>query len=125
LRTDARRTRTIARSTTLSAPWPLPSRTDVPAPSAPTGWGEDVGSAGAPPAEQMGPRAEISGTPRTSIGLIERTDQWGNDATSMPGRDASEIEPAQLRPGDFVTVTTDDDHRDAAVAMQVIRPESG
>jgi hypothetical protein len=61
-------------------------------------------------------------TPSTSIHLIERAERWEGDRTSMPGWDAETMRPASLRPGDFVTVTTDDDRRDVAVSLLVVRP---
>jgi hypothetical protein len=67
-------------------------------------------------------RRSIRLTPRTSIQLIERTDHWDN--TPMPGWDARPMPASQLRTGDFVTVTTDDDQRGTAVALQVIRSAS-
>jgi hypothetical protein len=63
-------------------------------------------------------------TPRTSIRLIERADRWEGDRTSMPGWDVEMMEATSLRPGDFVTVTTDDDGRDVAVALLVVRPDT-
>jgi hypothetical protein len=63
-------------------------------------------------------------TPSTSIHLIERAERWEGDRTSMPGWDAETMRPAGLRPGDFVTVTTDDDHRDVAVSLLVVRPDT-
>ena len=61
-------------------------------------------------------------TPRTSIGLARYTGRWGNDHSSTPGWDSETIDAGRLRPGDFVTVTTDDNQRDMAVALQVVRP---
>jgi hypothetical protein len=61
-------------------------------------------------------------TPRTSIHLVERTDRWNGDRSSLPGWDVEMIGAASLRPGDFVTVTTDDDQHAVAVALQVVRP---
>jgi hypothetical protein len=63
-------------------------------------------------------------TPRTSIRLIERAERWEGDRTSMPGWDVEIMEAASLRPGDFVTVTTDDDRRDVAVALLVVRTDT-
>jgi hypothetical protein len=67
-------------------------------------------------------RRSIQLTPRTSIRLVERTDRWAGDRTSLPGWDVEMIAARSLRPGDFVTVTTDDDQRAVAVALQVVRP---
>jgi hypothetical protein len=61
-------------------------------------------------------------TPRTSIELVRYTGRWGNDHSSTPGWDSETIDAGRLRPGDFVTVTTDDNQRDMAVALQVVRP---
>jgi len=63
-------------------------------------------------------------TPRTSIRLLKRTDRWDGTAASMPGWDSTMVKAAMLRPGDFVTVTTDDDARNVAVALQVVRAGS-
>jgi hypothetical protein len=63
-------------------------------------------------------------TPRTSIRLIERAERWEGDRTSMPGWDVEMMEATSLRPGDFVTVTTDDNRRDVAVALLVVRPQA-
>jgi hypothetical protein len=61
-------------------------------------------------------------TPRTSITLVARTDEWGPDGAAMPGWSRRPADATGLRPGDFVTVTTDDDTRGVAVALQVVRP---
>jgi hypothetical protein len=62
-------------------------------------------------------------TPRTSLRLIERTDTWNGRNDALPGWDARAIRIQDLRKGDFVTVTTDDDRRGIAVALQIIRPD--
>jgi hypothetical protein len=62
-------------------------------------------------------------TPDTSIHLIER-EGWKGDRTSMPGWDVETMDATRLRPGDFVTVTTDDDRHDVAVALLVVRPDA-
>lgn len=62
--------------------------------------------------------------PRTSIRLIERAAGWEDDRTSMPGWDVETMDATSLRAGDFVTVTTDDDRRDVAVALLVVRPDA-
>jgi hypothetical protein len=69
-------------------------------------------------------RRTIDVTPRTAIQLVERTGEWGHARTSLPGWDSNRIAAQDLRVGDFVTVTTDDDARSRAVALQVIRPGS-
>jgi hypothetical protein len=69
-------------------------------------------------------RRSVRVTPATSIRLVIRTDRWDDDRTSRPGWDARVVDAGQLRAGDFVTVTTDDDRRDVAVAMQIVRPGS-
>jgi hypothetical protein len=61
-------------------------------------------------------------TPDTSIRLVQHTGRWDNDRSSTPGWDSTTIDARSLRPGDFVTVTTDDNHRDMALALQVVRP---
>jgi hypothetical protein len=61
-------------------------------------------------------------TPRTSITLVAQTDEWESDSTSMPGWSHRPVAAAALRPGDFLTVTTDDVSRGVAVALQVVRP---
>lgn len=61
-------------------------------------------------------------TPQTSIRLVRHTGRWGNDRGSTPGWDSKTIDAGRLRPGDFVTVTTDENQRDVAVALQVVRP---
>jgi hypothetical protein len=66
----------------------------------------------------------ITLTPRTAIQLVERTGEWGEARTSMPGWSSKNIESQELRTGDFVTVTTDDDARSRAVSLEVIRPGS-
>jgi hypothetical protein len=63
-------------------------------------------------------------TPRTSIRLVERTEEWDGANSALPGWDATVIDAQDLRKGDFVTVTTDDDHRATAVAMQIVRPDA-
>jgi len=63
-------------------------------------------------------------TPRTSIDVIQRTDSTDGDRAALPGWDTRVIDAAELRRGDFVTVTTDGDRRAVAVALQVVRPES-
>jgi hypothetical protein len=67
-------------------------------------------------------RRSIRLTPRTSIRVVERTDQWDGRNNALPGWDAKAIAARDLRPGDFVTVTTDDDQRATAVALQIVRP---
>ena len=62
-------------------------------------------------------------TPRTSIRLLERAvSSDDDDRTALPGWTAEPIDASSLRAGDFVTVTTDDDQRAVAVALQVVRP---
>jgi hypothetical protein len=61
-------------------------------------------------------------TPQTSIRLVQHTGRWGNDPSATPGWDSKTIDAHSLRRGDFVTVTTDDNHRDMAVALQVVQP---
>jgi hypothetical protein len=63
-------------------------------------------------------------TPRTSIQLIERTDRWDDDRTSLPGWDSKALQAGDLRPGDFVTITADEDRRGVAVALEVVRPST-
>jgi hypothetical protein len=62
-------------------------------------------------------------TPNTSIRLLQPTSEWRQDQVSMPGWDARMLTASDLRPGDFVTVTTDTARRDVATALQVVRPE--
>ena len=59
--------------------------------------------------------------PRAPIRLLEYTGRW-DDRTSTPGWDSHAVEAASLRPGDFVTVTSEKGRRDEAVALQVVRP---
>jgi hypothetical protein len=61
-------------------------------------------------------------TPSTAIRLVERAPRWTADSTAMPGWAAQRLDVGALRAGDYVTVTTDDDHRDVAVSLQVLRP---
>jgi hypothetical protein len=61
-------------------------------------------------------------TPRTAIDVIQRADGWDGDRAALPGWDTRVIDAADLRRGDFVTVTTDGDRRAVAVALQVVRP---
>jgi hypothetical protein len=61
----------------------------------------------------------IQVTPRTSIELVERTPQWTDEHPA--GWEGRMLKSSDLRPGDFVTVTGDCDHRGAVVALQVIR----
>jgi hypothetical protein len=63
-------------------------------------------------------------TPSTSMRVIERSGDADRDRTAMPGWDATTIDAGELRRGDFVTVTTRDDRRAVAVALQVVRPSS-
>jgi hypothetical protein len=63
-------------------------------------------------------------TPQTSMQLVKRTDQWEADRTALPGWDTVPLDANSLRPGDFVTVTTDDDKVGVAVSLQVVRPAS-
>lgn len=63
-------------------------------------------------------------TPSTSIRVIERSGNGGRDRTAMPGWDATPIDAGDLRRGDFITLTTRDDRRTVAVALQVVRPIS-
>ncbi len=64
----------------------------------------------------------ISLTRQTAIDLVERTEQWGEARTSMPGWKSTAIDASDIRVGDFVTVTTAGRARSRAVALQVIRP---
>jgi hypothetical protein len=66
----------------------------------------------------------IAITPETSIQLVERTDEWGNATTSLPGWRSKALDPGRLRVGDFATVTTGPRDRSRAVALQVIRPSA-
>jgi hypothetical protein len=62
-------------------------------------------------------------TPRTSIQLVTRFED--PDRPSLTGFKESPLAPSDLRPGDFVTVTTD--RREGplmAVSMEVVRPEA-
>jgi hypothetical protein len=59
-------------------------------------------------------------TPDTAIQLIERSEKADGD--SLPGWRSESLETGDLRKGDFVTVTTDDDARGRAVSLQVLRP---
>jgi hypothetical protein len=68
-------------------------------------------------------RRSIRLTPRTSFRLFERTDTWNGRGDALPGWDAKAIQARDLRTGDFVTVTTDDDRHDIAVALHVVRPD--
>jgi hypothetical protein len=68
-------------------------------------------------------RRSIRLTPRTSVRVVERSGVAGVATTTPTGRDTTSIEAAGLLPGDYVTVTTDDDHRDVAVALQVVRSD--
>jgi hypothetical protein len=61
-------------------------------------------------------------TPRTAIRVIQRSGDEDGDRTAMPGWDARVIDAAGLRPGDFVTITTNDDRRTVAVALLVVHP---
>ena len=61
-------------------------------------------------------------TPTTAIRLVERAPRRAADHTALPGWDARPLDAGALRAGDYVTVTTDDDHRDVAVSLQVVRP---
>jgi hypothetical protein len=61
-------------------------------------------------------------TPRTAVQLVERTPEWTDDQPT--GWESRMLKPSDLRPGDFVTVTGDCDHRGAVVALQVIRPRA-
>jgi hypothetical protein len=69
-------------------------------------------------------RRSVQLTPRTSIRQVERTDQWDGPNHALPGWDAKVIDARDLRAGDFVTVTTDDDQRATAVALQIVRPDA-
>ena len=61
-------------------------------------------------------------TSRTAIDVIQRADGTEGDRAALPGWDTRVIDAADLRRGDFVTVTTDGDRRAVAVALQVVRP---
>jgi len=63
-------------------------------------------------------------TPRTAISVIERSGGMDGSPAAMPGWETAVIDAADLRRGDFVTVTTDDGRRTVAVAVQVLRPGS-
>jgi hypothetical protein len=62
-------------------------------------------------------------TPGTAIDVIQLADDTDVDRAALPGWDTRVIDAADLRRGDFVTVTTDGDRRAVAVALQVVRPE--
>src|SRR5690242_19180127 len=57
-------------------------------------------------------------TPRTSLQLVEPTPKWTDEQPT--GWESRALKPSELRPGDFVTVTGDCEHRGAVVALQVI-----
>jgi hypothetical protein len=61
-------------------------------------------------------------TASTAIRLVERAPWRDTTGSAMPGWEARPLEAGALRAGDYVTVTTDDDHRDVAVSLQVVRP---
>lgn len=62
-------------------------------------------------------------TPRTSILLVTRFED--PNRASLTGFKESPLKPSDLRPGDFVTVTTDGrDGRLMAVSLEVVRPDS-
>jgi hypothetical protein len=58
---------------------------------------------------------------RAPIRLITPTGHW-DDRTATPGWSSTALALSSLRPGDFVTATLDNDRRDEAVALQVVRP---
>ena len=60
-------------------------------------------------------------TPQTSIRLVQPA-PWRNDQGAMPGWDSRTLKASDLRPGDFVTVTTGENHRSVALGLQVVRP---
>jgi hypothetical protein len=66
-------------------------------------------------------RRSIRITPDTAIKLVERAATWDTRA-SRPGWNSEPIRPADLKTGDFVTVTMRGDGTGAAVAVEVIRP---
>jgi hypothetical protein len=62
--------------------------------------------------------------PDTSIRLVERTSRWGEDGTARPGWESEALEPRDLKPGDFVTITLRSGAKAPAVALEVVRPGS-
>jgi hypothetical protein len=62
-------------------------------------------------------------TPQTSIDLVKRTHE--RSPKVLPGWESSPLKPSDLRPGDFITVTTHQrQDRLIAVSVEVVRPAS-
>jgi hypothetical protein len=62
-------------------------------------------------------------TPNTAIRLIERTGRW-DQGSATPGWEVQAMDATNLRPGDFVTVTTDHGRQGPALALDVVRPDA-
>jgi hypothetical protein len=65
-------------------------------------------------------RHTIEITPRTVVRLVRTTGHWEDNAT--PGYDVRAADPAQLRPGDFVTVMMGAPGQ-PAVSLEVMRAD--
>jgi len=81
--------------------------------------------------EEMGPwkgpgtglvRHTFDLAPNTAVGEVRAKATWEpNDV--MPGYEVRPLDLTQIKPGDFVTVTTGGDRR-AAATLDVVRPEA-
>ena len=55
--------------------------------------------------------------PRATVSLVEHTGRWEGPE---PGWTSTSVDVSSLRPGDFVTVTSE---KGQAVALEIVRPE--
>ena len=66
-------------------------------------------------------KRSVALTPQTSVQLVTRDEEPSR--TAMPGYKETPLRPSDLRPGEFVTVTTAPrQDRVVAVSVEVVRP---